>query len=198
MGVNLASWVKSIFFWAKRFASQSFSSDGFCGMKQLQCRSITTLPLMGCQSIWGYPTAVYQASLTWLNTTPTYSWSERGNVKDPERIINPLNPKSDQLLISPLNSALNQALRSQESRNWSPTKKSLDCWTNFPCRCLREQHGECVLTLDCKRLTTNHLVTVSPTILLHVYLLVGNILFFFFFHNLRRNCYKTLAFILGL
>ena len=45
----------------------------------------------------------------------------------------------------------------------------------------REQHGECVLTLGCKGLTTNHLVTASPTILLHVYLLVGNILFFFFF-----------------
>ena len=58
---------------------------------------------MGCQSIWGYPTAVYQASLTIGNTTPTYSWSERGNVKDPERIINPLNPKNDQLLISPYN-----------------------------------------------------------------------------------------------
>ena len=46
----------------------------------------------------------------------------------------------------------------------------------------RKQHGECILTLDCKGLTTNHLVTApcNPTILLHVYLLVGNILFFFF------------------
>ena len=45
----------------------------------------------------------------------------------------------------------------------------------------REQYGKCVLMLGCKGLTTNHLVTASPTILLHVYLLVGNILLFFFF-----------------
>ena len=49
-------------------------------------------------------------------------------------MVNPLTPQSDQLLISPYISSLNQKLWSWESRKWSPTYKALDfLHTNSPC-----------------------------------------------------------------